>query len=65
MDVYPPNQNQLNFLAKPINQKHILHLRTLSLWNIVPEASTLAPHLQLTTSTNQTLKLGLAEPLAR
>ena len=63
MAVDPPNKNQLNFLAKPITHKHRLHLLTLSLWTLLPSASTLAPQLQLTTSKNHPLKLGLAHHL--
>ena len=63
MAVYPPNQNKLNFLGKAITHQHRVHLRTLLLWTLVPEASTLAPQLQLTISTKQPLKLGLAQPL--
>ena len=63
MALEPANQNQLNFLAKTITHKHRLHLLTLLLWTLVPAASTLAPQLLMTTSTNQPLKLGLVQPL--
>ena len=63
MAVEPPNQNQLNILAKPITHKHKFHLRTLSLWTLVTAPSTLGPQLQMKTSTKQPLKLGFAQPL--